>query len=387
MKVGVAVQDWVEGDGGAMTFESEIVRCLIASADPKEIELSTLSRSAKSPYNCEHIQTTRPKSGIKAPLHNRILRKLKLQRRLPEPPYQPFNHLDLIYSPSYNGVTATVPFLITCWDLQHRIHPFLPEFSTDLWTWEQRERHYDFWLNRATGIIVGTNQGRDEVATFYGIPEERIHVIPFFASQSLRSVPSTRPTWLPNGPFFFYPAQFWPHKNHITLVKSLEIIHKTTPFRPYLVCTGVDKPAAKGTLPYIRQNAAERGIAPYVMTPGFVPESELRWLYENAVALTFSSLFGPDNLPPIEAMSLGCPVIASRVKGSEQQLSDAALLAPPLCEETFAKQMTGMLENLSLRQTMIAKGLQITQELTVQNYASHILTLLNLYAKYFTTWK
>jgi hypothetical protein len=68
-------------------------------------------------------------------------------------------------------------------------------------------------------------------------------------------------------------------------------------------------------------------------------------------------------------------------------LSDAALLAPPLCEETFAKQMTGMLENLSLRQTMIAKGLQITQELTVQNYASHILTLLNLYAKYFTTWK
>ncbi|MFM6269445.1 MAG: glycosyltransferase, partial [Dolichospermum sp.] len=52
-------------------------------------------------------------------------------------------------------------------------------------------------------------------------------------------------------------------------------------------------------------------------------------LYINAFSLAFMSFFGPDNLPPLEAMALGCPVIASKVSGSEEQLGNNALLVNP----------------------------------------------------------
>ena len=42
------------------------------------------------------------------------------------------------------------------------------------------------------------------------------------------------------------------------------------------------------------------------------------------------SLFGPENLPPLEAMALGCPVVAADVPGAREQLGDAALRVPPI---------------------------------------------------------
>lgn len=387
MKIGVLTQDWKKGDGGAMTFESEVVNSLLRATKQSPFEIVSLSQSSETPYSCKHIQTTRPITNVKKPLVKRILRRFRLGRRIDTQPHQPFDDLDLIYSPSYNGATTDVPFLITCWDLQHRIHPFLPEFSSSKWTWEQRENHYQFWLKRASGIIVGTEQGKSEVVSLYGIAEQLIHVIPFFASQALKNTTPISPKWLPPDPFFLYPAQFWPHKNHITLIKALSLIHQTTDLRPYLVCTGVDKPQEQGTLSLVRKLSEEKGLSSYVLTPGFVPEGELRWLYENAIALTFASHFGPDNLPPIEAMSMGCPVIASKVNGSEEQLGEAALLVPPLSEAEFAKQMTAVVANPELRRELVERGIHRTTRLTVDEYTTNLLKIFDLHFQFQKTWK
>ena len=56
---------------------------------------------------------------------------------------------------------------------------------------------------------------------------------------------------------------------------------------------------------------------------------ELIALYRHALALTFVSYFGPDNLPPLEAFALGCPVITSAIEGVDEQLGNAALYVNP----------------------------------------------------------
>jgi glycosyltransferase involved in cell wall biosynthesis len=102
------------------------------------------------------------------------------------------------------------------------------------------------------------------------------------------------------GEFVFYPTQSWPHKNHLHLLEAVQTLHRRHQWNGMLVCCGSDK----GNLNYLKERATEFGIVER--------------------ALTFVSYFGPDNLPPLEAFALGCPVIASAIEGSEEQLGSAA---------------------------------------------------------------
>ena len=72
---------------------------------------------------------------------------------------------------------------------------------------------------------------------------------------------------------------------------------------------------------------------------GFVKREELIALYENAMALVYATYFGPENLPPLEAFALGCPVIASSVPGSEEQIGDCALLFDPSDHSKLAEHI------------------------------------------------
>ena len=58
---------------------------------------------------------------------------------------------------------------------------------------------------------------------------------------------------------------------------------------------------------------------------GLVPDEDIPALYEGALALVMPAYYGPTNLPPLEAVTLGCPVIYSDLPGCREQMGDAAL--------------------------------------------------------------
>ena len=70
-----------------------------------------------------------------------------------------------------------IPFAVTVWDLQHRNNPWFPEVS-ELYEWDNRERRGKI-LRRASLIYTGTQQGREEIVSYYQVPPERIKVLPF----------------------------------------------------------------------------------------------------------------------------------------------------------------------------------------------------------------
>ncbi len=58
---------------------------------------------------------------------------------------------------------------------------------------------------------------------------------------------------------------------------------------------------------------------------GFISDQELRALYEHALALVFPSLYEGFGLPPLEAMTCGCPVVISNQPALLEVCGDAAL--------------------------------------------------------------
>lgn len=73
-------------------------------------------------------------------------------------------------------------------------------------------------------------------------------------------------------------------------------------------------------LPQLVREATDLGSIRFL---GYVTDAELRWLYERAQVLAFVSLDEGFGLPPIEAASFGCPVIASDIAVFRETLVDA----------------------------------------------------------------
>ena len=62
-----------------------------------------------------------------------------------------------------------------------------------------------------------------------------------------------------------------------------------------------------------------------IVFAGFIDEGELKYLYTHAKAMIFASLMGPNNLPPIEAKYLNCPILLSDIPGHIDQMGDSAV--------------------------------------------------------------
>jgi glycosyltransferase involved in cell wall biosynthesis len=232
--------------------------------------------------------------------------------------------LDVVWYLDPPAEVLTVPVFATVLDLAHRQHPFFPEVSVKDWVWSEREGYYAEVLPRAARILVGTQTGKNQIIRCYGVNPANVIVNPFPtpvlapSAETLRHDEVLTRHGLSPG-YLFYPAQFWPHKNHVNLLLALKYLETAHGLTPVLVLTGSDK----GNLPHVVQVIDELALGKRVHILGFVPGTDMASLYQNAAALVYPSFFGPDNLPPLEAFSLGCPVLAGRIEGVEEQLGRA----------------------------------------------------------------
>lgn len=277
------------------------------------------------------------------------------------------------YTPIYEPVN--VPFAITVWDLGHRKEPCFPELSTEKSTFIEREKYHSTVLMRASYAVIGNNEGKRQLQYFYNIAEERIKTIPMPTPDYVYNIEEDFSTLqrygLDKNKYLFYPAQFWAHKNHIRLIKALKKLKEQgSDFK--LVFTGSDF----GNKEYIKEKTKELGLENEVLFLGFVKKEELIALYKNAYALTYASFLGPDNIPPLEAMALECPVISSDAAGMKEQLKDCALFFNPKDENDLVKRINE-LENAELRQTLIEKGRILAKNDRIDNYVEKIVEIID----------
>jgi glycosyltransferase involved in cell wall biosynthesis len=296
------------------------------------------------------------------------------------------NNIDLILSFSPTCLTTEYPQITTIWDLQHKLQPYFPEIN-GAGGLDVRERFYKKMLKNAVFVITGTETGKAEIERFYQIPSERIKVIPFFTPQltssaALNNQDRTNKYNLPSR-YLFYPAQFWSHKNHIGLLLAIKYLKDKYNLEFSLVLVGADK----GNESYVREMIEKLDLSAQVHLLGFVPLEDMASLYRNAFALIFVTFFGPDNFPPLEAMALGCPVIASNVSGAKEQLGSSALLVDPRQLVEIAGAIKSLFEDDTLRENLIKSGLIKATQWTAKDYIKEVLSLIDDFNSIRRCWR
>jgi glycosyltransferase involved in cell wall biosynthesis len=87
-----------------------------------------------------------------------------------------------------------------------------------------------------------------------------------------------------------------------------------------------------------------------------VTSYDLQILYQNAFALLYPSLYEGFGLPPLEAMSCGCPVIASNTSSIPEVVSNAGILVDPKNIDEIKLALEAFLDS-NYRHSYIQKGL------------------------------
>jgi glycosyltransferase involved in cell wall biosynthesis len=119
-----------------------------------------------------------------------------------------------------------------------------------------------------------------------------------------------------------------------------------------LVFVGSDK----GNKEFLEELVAEYDLRDRVCFLGFVDREQLVSLYQNAVALVYPSFSGPENLPPLEAFALECPVVYSDFPGAREQLGDAALYFDPCSFQTILLSLRQIASDSALRTRLVQSG-------------------------------
>lgn len=222
--------------------------------------------------------------------------------------------------------------VVSIHDLMHRYEPQYEEVRSQIGF---REFLYSNICRFADLVLVDSNLGKKHVQESYSCQGLAIEPLPFAApSYLLGECKQPAGFKFKSGDFFFYPAQFWSHKNHLNLLKALKWAEGKG-FRFNLALVGSKKNAAQE----IEQFIAEQGLVERVQILGYVPNEEISWLYRNSAGLVMPTSFGPTNIPPLEAISLGVPMAISGIYAMQEQSGDAAIYFDPQKPEEIGESL------------------------------------------------
>jgi glycosyltransferase involved in cell wall biosynthesis len=191
-----------------------------------------------------------------------------------------------------------------------------------------------------------------------GIEADRVTAVPLAPRRAFRpadadEIEAARSPLGVAEEFVLFVGTVEPRKNLLALVRAFDLLTRETDLRPQLVIAG-----QKGWLTEELYELVERSpSASRILFTGYVTDEELRALYSACRVFVYPSLYEGFGLPPLEAMSCGAPVVASRIPVIEETCGGgAARLVAPHDAEGLAGALAELLADGEARAILAARG-------------------------------
>ena len=203
-----------------------------------------------------------------------------------------------------------INYITYIYEFHHIFRPDLPEYKE--WTdFDFREGLLNTNIKKSISLIVDTEKKKNDIVKYYNCHKEKIKVIPLSSNISISNEQNTKldlekiKYWVgENNEFFFYPAQYWSHKNHYYILEAIKALNKKYNKKTKFVFTG----HKKNNFGYIKKKIDELNLVDQVACLEYLNDEEIRILYKNCKALVMPSLIGYSSLPLYEAFYYKKPI-------------------------------------------------------------------------------
>jgi len=197
--------------------------------------------------------------------------------------------------------------VLTVYDMAHERFPTL--FRRRWWSSRDPARWKKAIANRADRIVCISESTRRDLVEYLGVDERKTRVIHCGATDWSRvtaeEVEGIRQ------PFFLWVGERHTYKNFAATLEawgSSKAAGETS-----ILCVG------GGPLRPGQDRVHQRSLG----------DAGLKWAYEHATGLLYTSRCEGFGLPLVEAMSLGCPVVASNTSSMPEVAGDVAVYVDP----------------------------------------------------------
>ncbi len=265
----------------------------------------------------------------------------------------------------FNGQCAMV---VSIPDLQHIAYPeFFP-----LRHITRRQFVYPISCAYADVVVTVSKYSRRTFIENFNLPSEKVisiyHGVSFLeTSQDAKAEENILKKYSIQKPYLFYPANLWPHKNHLRLVAAFELLHQKK-INIQLVLTGY---SSSSEIEKILQDKARKYH--WLKYLGYIPRQDVEVLLKDASAMVFPSLYEGFGIPIVEAMHKKIPVIASNVCSIPEILGNHAFYFNPLDEKNMADIIEKAFNQPEQLKQSVQSNFIKAQEFTYENAAYQFL--------------
>ncbi len=234
-------------------------------------------------------------------------------------------------------------------------------------------------LCRAATIVVTISQfSKQCLIEKFGIDPRKIEVIHLAPQDRLISRDrQDAGTWTRDPisrPFFFYPSNCYPHKNHALLLEAISKMPPPQSGGHSVIFAGFELP---GGFP-LRREIIDRQLADRCLFFSGLSPDEMRYLFRSAAAVVLPTMFEGFGIPAVEAMACGSPLICSDIPALREIAGDNALYFEPGNAQALCSQMRKIVSDEPLRSRMIDAGYSLAQKYTWEAAAQKMLEIFEL---------
>ena len=223
--------------------------------------------------------------------------------------------------------------------------------------------------NKSKHVITVSEFSKTEIIRHFNIPDEKITVIynaPFKNGNTI----TLSKNILPDKPYILSVGSIDPRKNLKRLVKAY--LKLNNPDISLLLIGATNKNFSNDKELFELLNSNKN-----IVFLGYKTDAELQYYYENALFFVYPALYEGFGLPPIEAMSFGCPALVSNRASLPEVCGNAALYCDPESVDDMHEKINYLILNTTIRKSMISAGKLQAAKFSWQQSAEKLNSLIN----------
>ena len=210
-------------------------------------------------------------------------------------------------------------------DLQH-LH-FPGNFSSAQLEW--RGSAWPIFAKLASSIVVGSDHVADDLEDFWKIPKEKISKIDLRTQSTDISTQAHEKKGnnfhqVIEGDYIIYPAAYYTHKNHLNLLRAVELLRREG-FHFKVVLTG----GVTTSENEITRLVLDLNLQNQVIQLGYIERRHLIDLIKLSKMVVVPSMYESRSFPVEEGIASHVPVIASDIPGIKEQFHNPEFLFNP----------------------------------------------------------
>lgn len=229
-------------------------------------------------------------------------------------------------------------------------------------------------LKKCRRIITVSDFELGNIKQKLQLPDSQLKMIYNGYNEWFRPIESNKQQYrkyIADAGYFFFLGNTDPKKNtERTLVAYAKYLEQSEVKRPLLMAD-LDQEYLNGI---IERNGIE-AIRDHIVMPGYIINSDLPYIYNNAFAFLYTSLRESFGIPLLEAMACGTPVITSNTSSMPEIAGHDAILINPKSSDEIALKMLQLERDTDFYQRQKAVGLERAKLFSWRKTTENLLRL------------